>query len=816
MRAVGHGARAVGLRAALAALGTMLAGRAAASGRALPAVEGARKPPGVARPAHRRARSAAAGSGVTAIARLAGTRWWLEPAVLAAVVAMALFLRFWDLDHVGFRGDEAVYAGQAAVLADIHPMERYFILLSRGNSNLLLYQHIVSLVYRVLGLNDLAARIVSATFSSLTIVVTLLIGRTLYDRPTACLAALLMAISSYAVSLGRLAFLDSTLTFFFALALLCLAWFERSGSPLSISGFAAAASFAVQAKLVGVLLFLIAGAYLLLSGSARRLSWRHLAAAAAVFLVCLIPAFLQLSQNLQQFLDLLPQSSRRISYVPWYYYARMLAGYEGPVLPCLWAGGIVLAVATRSRKDLLPLVWIAVVLGFFQLYPLKAFNYMLPLLPALTLLGARALVRLAQASALRAAAAAVALAAVGGFAVPSLQAVLVNDTFGGLKEAAQWLSENTPGNAGVMTMSGGSAQYVFSFYGHRDAYPYGRFQLATVLPGGAVVPPTPTQHETPRDWVTYWPPKLIESGTVTYLVYYTNEAGAPDAADEPAAEGPIDRTARQRMFKKLIERYHGELVHTVYRDHRARVWIYRITNPLPRPVLTYSVQGGVATVTGWGFAPNSPVTVSYGHQPVLAETRSGPDTSASVSFPLPPWTRPRLRVTVSDGVGDYNSFIGLPRAQINVAARGGVLSVTGAGMTPNSKVALIYHHQHLGEGKVDANGSMSLSSPLPAWAHPRFHLVVVGEGGGIYGTFNGLPRPDIGYSVRGGVVTVHGSNIAPGTVLTVSYGGRQVAFVRAADDGTFTATFVPRALHPRHRLVVAGQQGTYASISNVH
>jgi hypothetical protein len=415
---------------------------------------------------------------------------------------------------------------------------------------------------------------------------------------------------------------------------------------------------------------------------------------------------------------------------------------------------------------------------------------------------------------LRAAAAATTLAAVAGFAVPSLQTAVANDTFGGLKEAAVWLAENTPDSTGVMTMSGGSAQYVFSFYGHRDSYPYGRFQLATVLPGGAVVPPTSTQHETPRDWVTYWPPKLIESGTVTYLVYYTNEPGAVDATDEP--EGPIGRTSRQRMFKRLIERYHGELVHTVYRDGRARVWIYRVTNPLPRPVLTYSVQGGMATVSGWGFAPNSPVTVSYAHQPVIAQTRSGPDTSASVSFPLPPWTRPRLRLTVSDGVGDYNSFIGLPRAQINVAVRGGVLTVTGTGMTPSSNVALIYHHKHIGQGTVDANGSMSLSLPLPPWAHPRYHLVVAGEGGGIYGTFNGLPKPDIGYTVRGGVVTVHGANIAPGTVLTMSYGGRQAAFVRAADDGTFTATFAPRALHPRYRLVVAGQQGTYASFSNVH
>src|SRR3979411_2761513 len=85
---------------------------------------------------------------------------------------------------------------------------------------------------------------------------------------------------------------------------------------------------------------------------------------------------------------------------------------------------------------------------------------------------------------------------------------------------------------------GGRAQYVFAYYANRDSYPYGRFQLATVLPGGDVVPPTPTQNATPRDWVTYWPPKLIESGTVSYLVYYTNDPRAGDGNDEPPTAAP--------------------------------------------------------------------------------------------------------------------------------------------------------------------------------------------------------------------------------------------------------------------------------------
>ena len=128
-----------------------------------------------------------------------------------------------SLDRVGFRGDEAVYAGQAAVLAGVDELQRWFILMSRGNSNFLLFQRVVSLAYRMFGVSDVGARAVAATFSTMTIVVVFAIARTLYTRRAALVAALLLAVSSYSVFLARLALLDATLTFLVTLAMLCLA-----------------------------------------------------------------------------------------------------------------------------------------------------------------------------------------------------------------------------------------------------------------------------------------------------------------------------------------------------------------------------------------------------------------------------------------------------------------------------------------------------------------------------------------------------------------------------------------------------------------
>src|SRR6266704_6659912 len=134
---------------------------------------------------------------------------------LIAIMAFAAFLRLWDLGRVGLRGDEAVYAGQAAVLAGAKGFDRYFILFSRGDSNFLLFQEAVSLVYRVVGIGDVTPRAVAATFSILTVGFTYGIGATLFGRRTGLFSALLIAVSVYAVMLGRLALLDSTLTCLF-------------------------------------------------------------------------------------------------------------------------------------------------------------------------------------------------------------------------------------------------------------------------------------------------------------------------------------------------------------------------------------------------------------------------------------------------------------------------------------------------------------------------------------------------------------------------------------------------------------------------
>jgi hypothetical protein len=570
--------------------------------------------------------------------------------MLLGILAIASFTRLWNLGAIGFRGDEAVYAGQAAVIAGDDEMKRYFVLISRGNSNFLLFQYVVALFYVIFGVGDVLAREVSAIFSILTVLVTYEIGRTLYGKTVGLIAALLLAVSSYAIFLGRLALLDSTMTFLFTLAILCIAEWLTSQNPRWLYAFAATTALAIDVKVTSVLVLVIFGVLLVLTRSRHLIPARTVPICGLIFLAFLAPAFFHLSRHGSEFLNFLSQSIRRVSHVHWYYYVTTIAGYEGYLILFLWLAGFAMAVVRRRAGDILLVSSALVVILFLQVYPLKAFNYFLPVVPVFSVLAARAMAAALTKLSLR--------PAWTGMAVfllitPSLfyaHRTLQIDSYAGMREAALWLEQNTPANAGVMTISRGSAQSVLSFYGQRDAYPFGRFRLATVLPGGTIVNARLDSGSTPTDWVRLWPPKLVQSGTVSYLVFYT------DAGDDPP-EDPIVDSMTQRSFKAFIETYGGHLVHTIYRNHEPRVWIYQVSRLQPRPTVDFAVDNGNLELDGQGFRLGSEVVLYYNNAQI-GRAESDQRGAFSASFPLPAGVSPQDFLVAVDDAGNYASSTG--------------------------------------------------------------------------------------------------------------------------------------------------------------
>src|SRR5687767_12533306 len=243
-------------------------------------------------------------------------------------MVIAALPRLWAITDVGFRGDEAVYAGHAAVLAGDDQLDRYFVLASRGNSNFLFYQQVVALVYLLFGVSDVAARLIAIGFSLATVLVVFELARTLYSRNVGLVAAAFLALSGYSVLLGRLALLDSTLVFMITLSFLFFAKWIVNRNDLWLYAFAATLALTIQSKVTGGLVLVIAFNYLLVSRELGRLNVRRLAIGSAAFLVFFIPVMVQIALKSEQLLEFLGDSGARATHVPWNYYIDKLTSFE--------------------------------------------------------------------------------------------------------------------------------------------------------------------------------------------------------------------------------------------------------------------------------------------------------------------------------------------------------------------------------------------------------------------------------------------------------------------------------------------------------
>ena len=159
---------------------------------------------------------------------------------LAAVLAVAAFLRFWQLAAVGFNGDEAVYTGTAASIAGDHSLSPMFPVF---RAHPLLFQTLLSLVLRIHE-TDWTARAFPAAIGVATVAVTYLLASRLYGRKAGLIAGLLLAVMPYHVVVSRQVLLDGLMTLMATGALYCvvryletvaLRWLLAAGSVMGLA-----------------------------------------------------------------------------------------------------------------------------------------------------------------------------------------------------------------------------------------------------------------------------------------------------------------------------------------------------------------------------------------------------------------------------------------------------------------------------------------------------------------------------------------------------------------------------------------------------
>ncbi len=496
-------------------------------------------------------------------------------AVVAAVVAagaLAAVLRLWNLGALGFNSDEAVYSGQAAAIAG-DPALRGLFPVFRAHP--LLFQMAVSLIYQI-HVSDLAPRLLAVAFGLGTVAAGYAAATRIYGRRAGLVAALLLAAMPYLVVVNRQALLDGPMTFFSVLALALLARFAAEGRRRVLYAAGAALGLAFISKETSVVLIPAAYAFLAMTPSVH-IRLKDVAAFFGCFAAVALPYPVSLavaggSASGRHFLTW--QLFRPPNHV-WAFYLTVVPPAIGlPVLACA-AGTLVLAVSGRrwSWRESLLVCWTTVPFFFFQLWPVKGFQYLLPVAAPVATLAAGLLADTGLARGLlrgsaRAASAlqVTAITVVAGWLTVACWASIgaaSSTSFlagtGGLpggRQAGQWIGAHTPAGAEMLSI-GPSMANILEFYGHRRIL-------------GLSVSPNPL-HRNPAYIPVTNPDLLLRSGEVQYLVW-----------DAYSAARTHSFAARLMAYAR---RYQGTVVHT------QTVTVSTPAGPVQRPVvIIYEVR----------------------------------------------------------------------------------------------------------------------------------------------------------------------------------------------------------------------------------
>ncbi len=246
---------------------------------------------------------------------------------------------------------------------------------------------------------------------------------------------------------------------------------------------------------------------------------------------------------------LLWQLFRRANH-PWDFYLLTVPPVIGILVIVIGLIGLWLLRKENTWRERLLLCWILVPVVFFDLWPTKGYQYLLPIAPPFAILAARTLVHwrpikdfnfLGRRLNFSLISGIVAAVMILTLLIPSLRAIqpATTGTFiagtGGVpggREAGEWIRDHIPTGATMLTI-GPSMANILEFYGYRQAY-------------GLSISPNPLRRNPSYQAITN-PDLQIRNGDLQYVVW-----------DSYSAE-------RSSFFSnsliKFTKRYHGRIIY---------------------------------------------------------------------------------------------------------------------------------------------------------------------------------------------------------------------------------------------------------------
>jgi hypothetical protein len=481
---------------------------------------------------------------------------------LLLILGLAAFLRAWHINALGYNSDEAVYGGQGAAIAHDGALEPYF---PAFRAHPLLFQTLLSVGYH-LGIGEIFGRLASAALGVVTVYLVFLTGRRLYGSRVALLAALFLAVMPYHVVVTRQVLLDGPMVLFATLTLYLVARFGETNRSEWLYAAGASMGLTLLSKETGIVLMGSIFAFLALTPKLKiRIRPLLLAFGAMGLILSAVPIVVLIAGKTKTGGNFLAwQLFRRPNHDAFFYPTQVTVAM-GLLLVAAAAAGLWLLRRETSWRETLLVSWIVVPVVFFELWPVKGFQYLLPLAPAVALLGARAVAGVPRWSlgafarsragrepgrlratlgtprsqirltgAIAAAITLSLLASSWARVNPSSSASFLAGSGGvpGGRETGVWIKEHIPHGAQMLTL-GPSMANILEYYGHRKAY-------------GLSVSPNPL-HRNPVYEPVKNPDRMIRANEVQYLVW------------------DVFSAKRSKFFSRrlirYVERYHGRVVH---------------------------------------------------------------------------------------------------------------------------------------------------------------------------------------------------------------------------------------------------------------
>ena len=320
---------------------------------------------------------------------------------LLLIITLAIFLSFFRLGSVTlFDVDEAVFA---TATREMVQNGNWITPTYNGKNRYdkpILFYWLMAVPYKIFGIDEFSARFPSAVAASLLVPSFFLFIRHFQGEKKALCAALSLTLSIYFLVYSHAAVTDMTLTLFTTLSLICFYRSVTGEKSEKVNwygyGFYLFSALAFLTKgLIGILFpFGIAVIYLFITEGLRGIQQAISIKGVILFILVSAPWYVvQFIMNGNEFIEQFFIKHHFMRYTdvisghkgPLYYYIPMVIGGLFPWIAFLPAG-IRSIFHGKERLGLFAFIWMVFIIVFFSLSTTKLPNYILPAMPAASIL----------------------------------------------------------------------------------------------------------------------------------------------------------------------------------------------------------------------------------------------------------------------------------------------------------------------------------------------------------------------------------------------------------------------------------------------